>query len=320
MARKTALVVLTFLMLSLTADAAMFGMFKRKAKGEMYPETGDVPDLVQASKPLKYKGDKFAELYGSAGNRYLQYGLTSMMTGDYFYGGREGRLTIELATMDNPTSASGLFHHHRGQVIAGRGTPVEVGAEGVLDSGRENRTLYFYRSNIFVKIVYSGKKPVPDLSPIARYIDERIPGGNDAKPEGLDYIDVQGVNKDTVAVTPGFTFNMSFLPAAVWASAPGGGSVASDLFIITRRSDKEAADLYKDYFSYLKLYADYVEEYRRDRQRLVKAVDPNQGRVLFTAHRNALIIAARPDGYEKGEVLIDAVTARIDELKPGRKK
>lgn len=318
MRHKTVILVLILLIACGLADAAN-PFRRRRAKGGMFPDNGDIPDLTRTGKVLTYEDKKFTEFYGEKGNLYLQYGMLHIMVGDYRYGGDGRRLTIELATMENPTAATGLYHHHRGNIVIGKGEPVKVGAEGVLDTERDGRTLYFYRSNIFAKIIYSGKDPVPNLLPIAKYIDERIPGGRDDKPDGFAYIEVEGVNKDTVALTPGYTFNISFLPPSVWASAPGGGSVASDLFIITRNLDRDAAQLYSDYNSYLKLYAEYVEEYRRGKQRFTKAVDPNQGRIVFTSYKNALILAVRPDGYDKGEVLIDRVIEKIDEVLPARR-
>lgn len=321
MSRKTALLVLALLLFPLLAEAAMPNPFRRRsASDNMFPGKGDIPGLEPLGKVLSYNLNRFKELYGSAGNRYIQYGLQGMLACDYAYGGKDRRVSIEIATMESPTAAAGLFHHHRGNVLAGNGQSIAVGAEGVLDSGRENRSLYFYRGQVFAKVIYSGKDPVPDLLPIAQFIDAKAPRGQDAKPEGFSYIEIEGINPDSVELTPGFTFNLSFLPASVSASAPGGGSVASDLFVITRNSPKEASQLYSDYVSYLKMYAEYHEEYRRDRQRFIKAVDPNQGRVVCTAYKNVFIIAARPDGYEKGEALIDKVMAKVDQLTPGRKR
>lgn len=280
--------------------------------GKFFPDTGDLDDLVKTGKTLTYRGKKFQELYGAAGNRYLQFGMLNMMSSDYAYGGDDKRLSLEIATMESPTAAAGLFHHHRGAVLRSQGEAVDVGAEGVLDSPRGGRNLYFYRGQFFVKIVYSGKAPVPNLMDIAQFIDAGLPADRDEKPAGFALIDIEGVDANTIALTPGLTFNASFLPPSVWASAPGGGSTASDLYIITRYSYRETAELYKDYRTYLTLHAEYIEEYERDGLKLTKAVDPNQGRVLFTAYKTALIIAARPDGYDKGEVLIDRVIEKID--------
>jgi hypothetical protein len=305
-----------------TADAA--SPFRRRESegpepsagrgGKYFPNTGDVEDLVRVGKVLTYKNENFQALYGAAGNRYIQYGMINMMSSDYTYGGDDKRVSLEIATMETPTAAAGLFHHHRGTVLRNSGEAIDVGAEGVLDVPRGRRNLYFYRGSYFVKLVYSGKEPVPSLLPIAEYVDSRLPGGNDEKPAGFEYIDIEGVAKNTIGLTPGFTFNISFMPPSVWASAPDGGSPASDLHVITRYLHREAEELYRDYTSYLKLHAEYVEEYERDGLSLTKAVDPNQGRVLFTSYKNVVIIAARPDGYEKGEELIDRVIAKIDQV------
>ncbi|MCD8349438.1 MAG: hypothetical protein LUC93_02335 [Planctomycetaceae bacterium] len=317
--RKTFIVVLVlFIALAGICDAGMpfFGRNRSGEKGGLFPGDEDVENLYTTGKVVSHKPEEFQEIYGAAGNPYLQFGLINMKSCDYIYGGPKDRVSIEIATMESPTSAAGLFHHHRGKVLRGAGTSVDVGAEGVVDAARQNRNLYFYRGKMFVKILYSGKGKAPDLMPIARYIDDHLPAGSrDEKPDGFEYIEVEGINKDTIALTPGFTFNISFLPPSVWASAPGGGSVASDVFIITKYSTKEAAELHRDYTAYLKLHAEYIEEYTMGNMKLTKAVDPNQGRVVFGAYHNALIIAARPDGYDKGEVLIERVMERIDEVK-----
>lgn len=325
MPRKTVIALL--ILFTLAAGVCDAGMpFRRRNRdgsrgGGLFPGDGDVPGLVTAGKVITYKLEKFQELYGTAGNRYIEYGLLRMMSCDYLYGGPKDRINVEIATMDTPIAAAGLFHYHRGNILRNVGKPMNVGAEGVLDTGRGNRNLYFYRGVLFVKIVYSGKGEAPDLMPIAEYIDNHIrPGSRDERPDGFEYIEIEGINKDTIALTPGFTFSISFLPPSVWASAPAGGSPASDLFIITRNLDRDAAELFRDYTAYLKLHADYIEEYAMGSMKLTKAVDPNQGRVVFGAYRNALIIAARPDGYEKGEALIERVMDRIDEIRGEAKR
>ncbi|MDR0363133.1 MAG: hypothetical protein LBJ46_10695 [Planctomycetota bacterium] len=293
----------------------------RDAAGSaMFPETGDVPTLKKTTKVLSYRGETFQKHYGRAGNRYLQYGMQNMLSAEYEYGDAGGMLTIEIATMESPTSAAGIFHYHRGAILRNAGRQVDVGAEGVIDVERDGRNLYFYKSNIFVKVIYSGREPVPDLAAVARAVDAKMGGRKEERPDGFRYIEVPGVNAATVELTPGFTFNMTFLPPAVWASAPGGGSTASDLFIIGRRSYKEAAQLYRDYSSYLRLSGENFTEFSRGRQKFTQAVDPQQGRVIFSAYKNALIIAARPDGYEKGEALIQAVMRRIDSLDGDRRR
>ncbi len=307
-----------------TADAAMFGFFRKKSgknakkgtrNGGWFPQSGDVADLEPIGKMQTYKGSGFQELYGAAGNRYIEYGLTSMMSADYSYGANDGKVSLEIATMTSPTAAAGLFHYHRGKILKGQGESVDVGAEGLVDTAREGRNLYFYRSNLFVKIVYSGKGKAPSLLPIAEYVDSHLPTGLDAKPDGFEYIDVEGIAPETIALTNGYAFSLPFLPPAVRASAPAGGSPASDLFICTKPRDSEAEEMYTAYNAYLRLHAEYHEEYQRDGMKFTKGVDPNQGRVLFTNYRNALIIAARPDGYEKGEALIERVMAQIDETR-----
>ena len=318
--RKTALLVLALVALAIPgAEAAFLSRLRGRhsAGAGMFPADGSVPGLRRLSRILTYRGETFQEHYGSAGNRYLQYGLLNLLSGEYAYGEGGGRTTIELATMETPVAAAGLFHYFRGAVLGSAGRDVPVGVEGVVDAARGDRNLYFYKANIFVKIVYSGREPVPDLVPVAAVIAGNIPAGREDRPDGFKYIEIDGVDLDTVALTPGHTFNSAFLPPSVWASAPAGGSVASDLFIITRRTAREANRTFRDYASYLRTLAEYFDEFKSGGRRFVRAVDPVQGRVVFAAHKRAVVIAARPDGFERGEELINRVIARIDEVDGG---
>ncbi|MCC8180898.1 MAG: hypothetical protein LIP23_08330 [Planctomycetes bacterium] len=311
--------VLAASIFAIQADAEAASWFRRNAitGAHYFPTDGEMAGLELRGKLMSYRGANFGQYYGAAGNRFVQYGIVRLVVGEYNYGNAGGRVTIEIATMDSPTAAAGIYHYHRARMPGG-GRQVEVGAEGLVDAGRRGRNLYFHRGPLFVKIIYSGDDPIPDLMPIAQLVDSKLPRGRDQRPDGFAYIRIPGVKQETIELTPGFTFNINFLPPAVWASAPGGGSIASDLFIITKQKNSEAAKLAKDYASWLRFNAEYIEEYKIGRQTYVKAVDPNQGRVVFTSYKNAMIIAARPDGYEKGEALIDLVMKKIDELDTGR--
>lgn len=322
------LVLAAMLAVSPICTAGMPFIRRKQQEGEVrssgrigvFPETGDVETLQRVSDVLTYKPKAFQELYGAAGNRFIQYGMLTLMSCNYKYGEKGGNLSIEIANMPNGTAAAGLFHHHRAVVMRHKGRPIDIGAEGLFDAGRENRNLYFYRGNQFIKIVYSGDPPVPPLAPLGDLIDAKLPKGRDARPDGFEYIDIEGADARSVTLTPGFTFGLAFLPPSVTASAPGGGSPASDLYLITRNLDRDAAEIYKGYATYLRMNAEYYEEYDRGgRQKYVKAVDPRQGRIVMTAYKNCLIIAARPDGYDKGEALIDKVMEKIDERRSGSK-
>ena len=319
MLRRIVLVAVLFLF-SASAHAAMFGIGNEADSGNL-PGSGEIEGIEPIGKPRKYRAQNFHEYYGTQGNRYIQYGMENMFVREYSYNGTENHITIEIANMENPTAAAGLFHYHRGQILGGKGKSVPVGTEGVSDTPRGDRNLYFYQSKTFVKIVYTGKLPIPDLLPIAQGVSAKLPDSDKGKPEGFELLEVEGVDAETISLTPGFTFNADFLPASVYASAPGGGNPeVSDIFLITRRTSKDAAGIAKDYTSFLRLMGENFEEYKKDGRRYVKAVDPKQGRVVFTAYKRFVIICARPDGYEKGEMMIGRVIDRIDAMGEGNKK
>lgn len=316
MRQATVLVLITLLLLPPAAEAA--GLFAKlrgrdAAADGMFPGSGVVDGLEKVSKVTTYRSHNLSKHFGEFAGRYAQYGLQDVKVCEYDFGGPGERLVVEIGTMDSVDAAAGLFHFYRAKVVAGSGKPVDIGTEGIIDAGRGSRTIYFYKANLFVKIIYSGKTDsIPDIVPVARAVDARIKNRGAEKPLGFKYIDIPGVDMRSVAVTPGRTFNIQELPPAVWASSPGGGSTASDLFIITRRGAKEATQVAKDYAAWLRMLGENFEEFRRGKQRFYQAVDPSQGRVIFTAYKHVVIIAARPDGFDKGEALIEAVMRKID--------
>ncbi|MDR3211928.1 MAG: hypothetical protein LBU79_08445 [Planctomycetota bacterium] len=311
------LTLLLLLALATGSQASGAGLLSRfrgntTASSGMFPDSGSVPQLELTGRILTYRGNTFTDTYGTTANIYLVYGFTGLKSATYNYGGPDRPLVIEIAAMTTPDAAAGIFHHHTVKVLQNQAEDVAVGTEGALDTPRGGRTLYFYKSNLFVKIIYSGKTPIPDLLPVAQAVNQRIGGSGGQKPQGFNYIDIPGVDLKTVSVTPGNCFQIQELPPAVWASAPGGGSTASDLFIITRGSRREAARVARDYSAYVRLVGQNYDEYRVGKQTFWRGVDPQQGRVVFTSYRSVMIIAARPDGFDKGEELIKAVMRKID--------
>lgn len=283
-----------------------------KGTASYLPVPGEAPGLELTKKAAIYRGDKFNEYYGASGARYMQYGLSDIATAEYTLGGEGKTMTAEAARMKSQTAAAGMFHYYRGQFLAGRGTAVQVGSEGVVDSVRKNRSLYFYKGSVFCKVVYSGPEPVPDLVPVGLAMAAMIKGESNIRADGFAYLDVPGVEMDTVGLTPGFTFNSLFLPPSVCARAPGAGAEVSDIYMITTQKAGTAQKVGKDYETYLRLNGDNYEVYKRGKQRFCKAVDPGQGRVVFTVYKNSVIIVARPQEYEKGEALIEQVLRRMD--------
>ena len=196
-----------------------------------------------------------------------------------------------------------------------------VGAQGVLDLRHERRNLYFYKQRFFVKLIYTGAKPVPDLVPLAQAAARGIPGPG-RRPEGFRYLDVDGVKPATAHATPGYTFNCDFLPPAITAKAPGAGSVVSDVYLIVHNDEEEARRTGRDYRQFLQLNGKNfdLERRRRERRLVWRARDPSQGRVICTRYKRFVIIVARPHTYAEGGRLLERIVAHIrSELRKSRR-
>lgn len=274
------------------------------------PENGAVPGLARVGKMRGYGSKDMREYLGDATAMFVQYGAQGVSTADYTLGAKDRTVTVECFLMEDDIEAAGIFHCYRGKKLRGLGSPVEAGAEGVLDRKRDGRNLYFYKQRFFFKIIYSGKDPVPDLLPLARAVAARVPG-NASRPKGFEFISVDGVDATTAGVTPGFTFDCDFLPPGVIVKAPGAGDVA-DLFLISHLDEKSAEKSGRDYRTYLQLNGENYESRKANGRREVwMARDPVQGRVIATVYGKYLVGVVRPKTYEDAEAIINRVLEKI---------
>ncbi len=299
--------------LALTVFAGCFGtvgdIVRGEARGHL-PISGDVHglELLGDTRLFASKESKRFHL-GNRARPFTQYGVETIYNGEYYYGGKGKSLTIDVYKMATPKAAMGLFHWHRGYVLLDKGTPVDVGAEGVVDTLKKRRNLYFYKQYYLVSLVYSGPEPVPDLLPVARFIARQIPGEN-VKPRGFELLDVEGINAASGKITPGNTFNAEFLPPSIRAYAPAAGPLA-EIHIMAFHEEDRAKKVWKDYREYLQLEGEEFGAKLRLNRPIWWARDPQQGRVVCMLARDYVLILSNVEKYELGAALLDRVGDRI---------
>jgi len=279
---------------------------------DFLPQAEELPGWRMADDGIRrFAGRKLEKYIGTEANLIRNYGFHLLSAADYVRTGEdEPSLTIESYEMEKPLSASGIYHYHRGRKLhrlEGRARPVDVGVEGVATE----RVLYFYKGLFFFKIIYTGSAAAaPDLVAIGRGMAGRIPGES-RPPRGFEYLAVEGVDTSTSRVTPGYAFNYDFLPPAIFASAPGAGDIA-EVFIIGHFDEEDARRTAKDYRTFLQLNGlDYEAKRTADRRLVWWARDPAQGRVIVTRYKNWVFGVQTPKTYERGEVLLDRIAARM---------
>jgi len=280
-------------------------------QANILPDEKTYDGLKPLGKKKTYAGEDAIKRYlGGYGKLFYQYGTRNIYVRDYELGKPDQTLTVEIYTLNSDKSAAGLFHYHRGRILRNMGTPVDVGVEGVVDTFRGGRSLYFYKQLTFVKLIYTGGKPVPDLVPLANAIARDIAGDN-TPPTGVEHLNVEGVNPETWRVSPGYVFNYEFLSTGIFAKAPGAGSVA-EVFIIGCFDDNEAKRCGSDYRLFLQLNGkDYTVKHKTHSRMLWWAQDPTQGRVVCTVQDDFLIGILRPQTYEMAEVVLDRIADHI---------
>jgi hypothetical protein len=278
--------------------------------GSCLPKEGEIEGLHALAKPRHYKGDAMIDPLGKQATMFARYGAKSLSAGDYYLQIPERTVTIEDYEMDDDVAAAGIFHFYRGRKLGQDGVPVDAGTQGVCDAGRERRNLYFYKQSHFVKLIYSGKDPVPDLATLARAVSAKLPGGKEP-PKGFSYLEVPGVDPSTARVTAGYTFNCDFLPTGIFAKAPGAGDI-SEVFLIGHLDEKDAQETGNNYRTYLEINGkDYTIKGSRRGRVIWWARDPDQGRVICTVYRKFLIGVLRPQTYDKGEAMLALIVNKM---------
>ncbi|MFH0911654.1 MAG: DUF6599 family protein [Planctomycetota bacterium] len=272
------------------------------------PEEGTLPGWREVGGVKRFSGSRLSEYIGRQAERYRSYGFSILCAADYARGeDPEPVLTIESYEMENPLAASGIYHDHRGRKLRDQGILLDVGAEGVRAPG----VLYFYKGLYFFKVIYTGDPASePDLKAVGLAIADKIPGQGHP-PRGFEYLNVEGVNPQQSAVTPGYTFDYDFLPPAIFCDAPGAGKIAK-VFLIGHFDEAEAERTAHDHRYFLERNGlDYAFKRMANRRFVWWGRDMKQGRVICTQHRTWVVGVLAPDTYEKAEVILDRIVAAM---------
>lgn len=283
------------------------------------PPTGAVPTLTKDSTGETFSGGGLHKYLGTRARFFQQYGAETVYTSEYSYGPDQGNLVIEVFAMDTPASALGLYQWHGMRKLGGAGRTVPIGAEGVLDTKKEGRNLYFYKGKWFVALIYTGAEPVPDLLPVGSYMADTLDAKRSERPRGFEHLAMDGIEADSIRVTPGNTFQAAFLPPGLTAKAPGAGPIA-EVFLITRNDIGEARVTAREYAEYLQLKGkDYTEKYAEGRRPVWLAQDPRQGRVVLTQYGPWVFGVARPSTYREGEAFVDRLAETLRQVPRGQR-
>ncbi len=298
------------------------GGFIRGEKTGNIPLTGQYPGLVPIDKKIVnyFSTQDKARYLGNKAPLFDQYGLNSLHVCNFTLDGPENYLTIEAYSVNSSVGAAGIYYYYKGKILYGGGKDVEVGAQGVLDTERESRNLYFYKGQFFYALVYTGKKPVPDLVPLAREIADRTMGEN-FKPKGFEYLDVKGISTQFARVTWGNALNTEFLPPSVMALAWAAGKEAK-IYVSSYNNKKDMEDSLLDFRRYLQLEAPDFKESRikvgEGDYKLYTATDSTLGVIMVAVFEDNIITLVKPESLDKGMPLIRAIIEKARSLRYAR--
>lgn len=301
------------LLLALGGIAGCANPIGGDGKNGFLPENGEFPGLVSQGAVLSASNKKNKEKYLGRERAafFEQHSLEEIHTRDYTLNGE--RLTLEAFELNSPAGASGIYYYYAGRQLRGVGKELEVGAQAVLDTLNKNRNLYFYKGKWFFSIIYTGKEPTPDLTPLARFMAARVPGES-SRPEGMDFLQVEGVAGNYAKVTPGNALNFDIFPPGVFTLAPAGGSRAA-AYIISFSDRDRVETRTMDFKRYLQVNAaDFRQEsqaFGKERVTFYRALDGRHGKLVFVSYGRHIIIIAQLDDYQPGIVIAGRIVEKI---------
>jgi len=324
------LCLLAFLPWCFPAEAALAN---RAGIDRFFPATGALPGLRQAERPRRVRVKTLGDALGSdAANIYLRNGVEDYAVADYDFAGASRSVTVAIAVFADPLRAAAVFHEYRAnpRFLNGQGEAVPVGAEAALDAKNNGRNLYFYKQRAFVRVIYSGPAPVPDLTELARLVAATIPG-DDRMPAAFEKLQIEGIDPSTLAVTPGPLFGLDFFPRAATAEAPGAGFtpgefISADAYVAVFATRKAAEDAAKLHHAYLRRNAENFDAGTSGGGlSWWRATDPDQGRMIAAVRENVLYVVARPKNYDAGLAFLERLAsgdapAREDEAKSSERR
>jgi hypothetical protein len=307
--RKNLLAMLIGAFLWCVPAEAALPFANRAAMERTFPDTNALPGLRRVERPRRVRVRSLSDVLGAdAVAVHVRNGVNDYAEAHYDFEGQRRSVTIGIAAFPEPLHAAAAFHEYRIRFLHRRGEAVPVGAEGVLDARNGGRNLYFYKQRTFVRVIYSGDRPIPDLLPLARLVADAIPG-DDRPPTAIEALRIEGIDPSTLTVTLGPLFQLDFFPRAATAGAPGAGMVSdASVAVFPRRAAAEDA---------AKAYQAYLQRNGEDFQAGVspgglswwRATDPEQGRVIAAVRGNVLHIVARPQNYDAGLAFLERMAA-----------
>ncbi len=277
------------------------------------PVDGDYPGLHADGKRKTFllEGDRDKYL-GNNSVIFENYGLIDFFHNTYTLNGSENYLSIESYHLTGDNGAAGVFYYFVRRKLMTKGKSVDVGSDGVLDVKNDGRNLYFFKGRWFFAVIYSGKGEVPDLLPIARMIAAKVPGNN-WKPRGFRYLEVDGISSKYAYVSAGNAMNFAFLPpsATTFVSSVG---MKSNIYVSTFADENDADKAAEEYRGFLRMGENYktvsVPVDGKSYQ-LHQAIDEKEGLLMFMLYRKAIISISHVENAELAQTLFERVIRKI---------
>lgn len=281
------------------------------------PKSGEFPGLVAVSARQSFSNAKQREKYLGHDRAvfFEQHSIRTIFTRDYTFNGE--RLTMESFQIDSDAGASGIYYYYAGRQLRGMGKELDIGAQAVLDTFNKSRNLYFYKGRWFFSLIYTGKEPAPDMVELATFLVRRVPGDS-RRPDGFQFLEVEGVGHNYARVTSGNALNFDIFPPGVTAVAPGAGGRAA-AYVIDLGDNDRAQDRARDFERYLRVNAAEYHSQRRvfgkDGIDCRQALDGKHGKLVFARYGRFIVVVANVDDYQAGLEILSRILEKMHTAK-----
>ncbi len=154
------------------------------------------------------------------------------------------------------------------------------------------------------------KFPISCLLP--KLIASKVPGNN-WKPKGFRYLEVEGVSAKYAYVSAGNAMNLEFLPPSATTFVSSAG-LEANVYVSVFNDDAEAEDVEADFKSLLRIGDDYKSskiEILGKEYNLYQAQDEKEGLLMFARYGNTIVSISHVSEEQVARGIITRILTKV---------
>lgn len=207
---------------------------------KLLPDNNEIKGWVKSGNSRIFEGERLYEYIDGAAETYHNYGFRQVITQDYKNGNNQ--IVVDIYEMKDIKNTFGIYSIERDPKY----NFINIGNQGYI----EGTTLYFWKSNYYIKIMsYSKSRLNQDLQLFGKIIDKKIPNKSE-KLSLLSYFPKANLVKNSEKYFSKDLLGYSFFYDGFLAQYKIGGK-NYQMFILDAGNMNKALNFYNSFKNYV---------------------------------------------------------------------